>query len=1424
MVNHKGVDIVTVVNETNIDIFYPLDPGQQQNSPGASFSIETTLTSIEGYTVSSDDNRVQIKAFGAMEESTMEFTLNSLATVSKVAAANTPSYVKSKTNTGTLKRFNFWSDISLGGNNYKLYFNSLGYYLLDSDRNIVGKFYSDKSPKINSDGVEFLAEPVQISANEVALPFLISNLQEEPTYGVNVLKIKLDEEVFQGSFSENFLEYFMGGLILKYFDGKTFTEYGFCEEPDLEVQTGEENVPSILSTNVASRFIAGETSQEFETNLSQLNFGNSGLLRDLNLTNDVKVTDLNVDRGERKLSVTYKRESAAPEAGFATALGYRRVGGAFLNIDLTVAARKRLISGLVQVTGFQASVPATPGRARSLSFETGTISTGISSSGVRTQGQNLITRFEFKVTGKQIASNKVLSSLTFDTNLVNLDLFSKDVFLTFAESLNNLYTGDVLTYNLNGAFRLEPGSESSVPPRSALVSKAPAFFDKDPVNPNLRRERLDIEFYVFPLTEEQYSGRIIPAVGLDYGIRDNSDDFARITIDLYIPRVAANAIGSGLNLRQEVIDRIRTHTTGTSVYINGIRVPNAFRFINRPLGLTLDIVDDYYGLSVRIDTRTGQGAPSFAREIGDDIDRTRMYDIDVRDDMGRSIYDYRAPTLQFTGGLAPVVDNIQTPVAANLNNLILSSGYTLTPAREAVPERSSVGSNASATNLTEKTGQAGVNYSLTSYNYSPSDQTIKVVLNATSGNLAAASISKFKILNSSGIPIVSLDGADAVFNATDGSYTWSNIATDPITQSGMFYFLFTNGAGSENATFSRTVDASEKEVTYDIYNLQETDATNIPPYAELSGLRSVIGITMAERWEALVAAIANREFSFRGTTYNITKFESDFANRQIKITFSQDLSEDDDVEDLKFIVEAMDDSAVTYSFVSKTTNVLTLGNPTDSDGNPTNTNVNLPPGFVTSENETFILKVRPESVAENANLETKTYSYIAVYEWTDNKGLKHFSERTLTETIQHKGGIGAADTVNPVITIKNLNLTEKENVSVSLFRTLENGSTYRKVTSVNNLKNSESTAIEDSVVDANLKEPLLFANDLKYQPPSGPITVVFQNRLYMAGFKEFTNRVVASDERNINANALTFDKTFNDSLNIYFDYPIVGMAVLDANLIIFTEQGTFSYSGQGAPQKITSMEKFDLESFKSLASFSSGILFKSSHGIHELKRGTGVEFIGIDVIKVNDKKVVESAVSEGAHEIVYVFDDGSTLVYNYYYKQWSEGISPVKTIYYEQDKDKNFIIDNSKRLWESDPDSTDLVTMEMETGFFNLEGNAQGYIRVDECYLLGDFGNYERIRILVAYDWSEAYEDEHIFEKPSIKRSFTPEGQDFAGNRPYGQKPETQNQIAFAVKKSKSSVIKLKIIIESNKVHISNVAFIVKVSGELSKIQPTQRG
>ena len=1271
-----------------------------------------------------------------------------------------------------LFNMNHWTDITLFGNRYSIFYNDIGYFLIDSENKLVGKFYSDVPPPLNSSGVKLGSDPIQYSDTEVYIPFLVSDLSEEIVLGINLLKITVNEDVFLGSFTENFLEYFLGGSILKYFDGSKFVEQGFSEKPKITASTDE---TFLLESEVQSTYAAATNEQPHATDFQASNFGSEGNLISPNPVNEnVDITKLKKDIPSGSLDIEYQnKDGSTPVKSDYTAI---EIGN------------NRYTIGAVRSTGDFANGEVTKGTPSSAAVD--------AKDGSLTFTQNSIDN-NITLTGATINSAGTLNA---GMNFING--YRATRFLMFYNNQSELDEGKVKAYDLTESLTI--AQEATTVPLRISVE------DDGRDSGSFEYERGEFRSVLSAPTGFTVTGYTFEYPTYDpYG---NGDGIGAIGVRGALTDRSKTWINEEFSVPLSALEADQSNGTATSsgligLYLNG-------RELNFPsVSLSYFPKERYFAVGYSTGDRYWDELTSEQQSFIQQFDHGTET-IDIRSSQGSIL---RNASLVIAD--ANPIEGLNDPLVTNplTKTLLGTYEYNFDPPVEAAPAKGITHSRIGALTL------ENAPFNMTSFEFNITTKTITLVLAGT--GLTQTSFTELRIKNSSGVAVAILNPNRGTF--ANGTYTWTETqhgySSDPITSNGIYSFVF---QVTEDSTRNTAINA---KITGDKINFQFVPFgdSSVPSQTNISEIITVFGVTRPTRWES--ETLSAQAFSLNNQDYEIEK--AVLSNESVILTFVKSQDANADINAMFLEITADGGQKIEYLYSEKSGKIVTFVPSIEIPG--------LPSGFQANFDETYSLKIPVPAQTLDDRLPSKAYGYLAIYSWVDQKGLNHYSEISNIDTVSNKGEIGATGASTPSIKMSYVNLTEKENAKIVLYRTVESGSTYLRVGDVLNFSQFKEINFRDSVKDEDLGEPYLYGIDsIKFQPPGAPITATFRNRLYLAGSKEFTNRVLVSDERGINSNAITFDKRYNDSVNLFFDYPVVGIAPLAQSLIIFTENKTYNYVPGSAPSEITSLESITLEDHRSLAPFAKGILFKSTHGIYNLNRGFTGDYIGFDVLDFNSKKVIDAKINEGEHEIFYVFDDHTTLKYNYYFNQWSRGINPAQTMYYDRRSDNHRIItskfvdrlneDNepildqdgnvSQRrisvIWVSDPNHQGAadVTGVLETGYFNLIDNAQGYQRVDEGVLLGDFGDFDEIRISVGYDWNEAFEDTHVFYRntqPSMN---------------YGARNNLQNQVSFAIKKPKSSSIKLRIYIKSKKAFLSNIAFVIKASDQLSKLLPQQRG
>lgn len=386
-----------------------------------------------------------------------------------------------------------------------------------------------------------------------------------------------------------------------------------------------------------------------------------------------------------------------------------------------------------------------------------------------------------------------------------------------------------------------------------------------------------------------------------------------------------------------------------------------------------------------------------------------------------------------------------------------------------------------------------------------------------------------------------------------------------------------------------------------------------------------------------------------------------------------------------------------------------------------------------------------------------TYDYVAVYRWTDNTGKDHISSPTLTAlTVTLVGG---TSTQRAIITVPTLRITEKSNVVIDLYRTENNGTVFYKVSSSTsptfNDKTVDTVNIEDQLADVTLisRETLYTTGGIleNIAPPSCYQICPLNNRLAFLG--ENKQRIFFSKE-------ISEGRPVEYSDAIYRDIDPTGgdlsaIRAMQDKLIAFTPDASFFVVGDG-PNNAGEQDNFTKPEIlstdigctdpDSLVLTPNGLSFKSRKGIWELGGGMSLNYIGARVEEFNPQTVTSAFVVGELNQVRFTLDTDRTLVYNYNVDRWAtfENHGAKSSVVIGNDY---YYIREDGAIWKEDresySDNGSPIKTRIETGWLQLT-EIQGFQRVYKLMLLGAFKSVHKLKVLVAYDFIEAFVQEDI--------------------------------------------------------------------------------
>jgi hypothetical protein len=272
---------------------------------------------------------------------------------------------------------------------------------------------------------------------------------------------------------------------------------------------------------------------------------------------------------------------------------------------------------------------------------------------------------------------------------------------------------------------------------------------------------------------------------------------------------------------------------------------------------------------------------------------------------------------------------------------------------------------------------------------------------------------------------------------------------------------------------------------------------------------------------------------------------------------------------------------------------------------------------------------------------------------------------------------------------------------------------------------------------------------------------------------------------------------------------------LDDKLIFFKETDLEYMVGDGPaptgsqndfsdPQLITT--DVGLKDVRSVVQMPLGLMFKSTKGIYLLDRSLNATYIGADVDAYNSDVVVSANLMPDRNEVRFEMLSGVTLVYDYFYQQWSvfTGINAVGAATWNG----TYIYMNSTghTLQETPGVYTDngaFIKLKLVWGWLSF-AQLQGYQRLWKILVLGQYKSAHQLQVTVYQDFKNTGGQVSVFTVPT--------------SPPYQIRFFPTNQLCEAVQ----------VTVEDNQssnfgegYSISGLAFEVGVESGLQRVPPT---
>lgn len=396
-----------------------------------------------------------------------------------------------------------------------------------------------------------------------------------------------------------------------------------------------------------------------------------------------------------------------------------------------------------------------------------------------------------------------------------------------------------------------------------------------------------------------------------------------------------------------------------------------------------------------------------------------------------------------------------------------------------------------------------------------------------------------------------------------------------------------------------------------------------------------------------------------------------------------------------------------------------------------------------------------DAVTSTGSIGAGTYSYIAIFQWTDAHGNLHQSAPSLPVSV---AVVGPDNTVN--VTVSGCFLTQKINATVSVYRTQNAGSVYFLINdpvfliSVSGIVGGQILDVySDAQIAGNPQAYTYPASSVLENgaPPPAMSLLAHNNRLWLVNSE--------------NKNEVWYTKSFQPDVGVspspfmieqldpkYGD--IVATAEMDEKIVFLKENGIFAQSGDGVndtgngstlsfPQIVPT--DVGCSEMKSVVLTPNGVMFKSINGVYILDRSLNTSYIGAEVEAYNSQTITSASLIPSKSQIRFLCSTGLTLVYDYLFGQW--GTFTNHTGVSSSTWNNSYIYSTGSAIYKEAPgyylDDTVPFSLLLQFSWLAL-ATIQGFQRVRRLIALGDFVNgasaSHGVSIAAAYDFSTTFQ------------------------------------------------------------------------------------
>jgi hypothetical protein len=354
---------------------------------------------------------------------------------------------------------------------------------------------------------------------------------------------------------------------------------------------------------------------------------------------------------------------------------------------------------------------------------------------------------------------------------------------------------------------------------------------------------------------------------------------------------------------------------------------------------------------------------------------------------------------------------------------------------------------------------------------------------------------------------------------------------------------------------------------------------------------------------------------------------------------------------------------------------------------------------------------------------------------------------SLPATGTHAGDTySTKDTMAISVRVPTLRQTLKTNVSITLYRTVNNGSIFYRVTSptivaaANGLTYNDKTIDYVTIVD-KLPDSVALGNEELYTT-GGEVPNI--NAPAVSSISSFKNRAIFTSPENpyqigyskqvipgspVEFDSLEFVQNIDQQIG-----SITATKTIDDKLIIFGPTSKWYIVGQGPTPSGTNNDFSEATKIAGSSGCSNpasiieipiGLLYQDiNKGIYLLDRSLVESYIGADVEAYNGISISSVQKFENQNKVIFTLSTGVNLVYDYYVGQWE--IDPFASAAIDStifENDLTYIQSNGLILQQTPgtfSDNGSVIPIQLQTGWISVAG-LEGFSRVKELQIMGTY-------------------------------------------------------------------------------------------------------